>query len=153
MVRCADCGFLAARNLNTRELDEAEESFRQDGTFPPINDEKGHNPHAGWESAPVCFIQHYDLREEIKQQGLNDKEKYSGVHSVINKDRECKSFTKWRQGSTPKEHREMMDRQEWSNWQEKQRNDDKRWRIIELVVLVIGAGLFTLLGAWIASPK
>jgi hypothetical protein len=37
----------------------------------------------------------------------------------------------------------MIDR-EW------ERKNDKKWHIIELVVLVIGAGLFTLLGAYIA---
>ena len=51
---------------------------------------------------------------------------------------------KYHQGFTPKEHREMIDR-------ERQRREDFRRHIIEVVVLIVGAGLFTLLGAWIAS--
>jgi len=31
MVKCADCGFLAARDINTRALDEVEKSVRDTG--------------------------------------------------------------------------------------------------------------------------
>jgi hypothetical protein len=34
MVRCSECGFLAARNIDTRNLDEVEEEFRRNGNPP-----------------------------------------------------------------------------------------------------------------------
>ena len=47
----------------------------------------------------------------------------------------------------------MLDRQRFLDWQAEQRRKDKRWRKIELLVLVIltlvVAGGFTLLGAFI----
>lgn len=73
---------------------------------------------------------------------------------VIQKERECgESFTEWQLGFTPKEHREMLDRQEFLKWQARQRNEDKRWRVIELIVIgvitVVIAGGFTIFGAFI----
>ena len=73
---------------------------------------------------------------------------------VIHEERECgESFTEWQLGFTPKEHREMLDRKEWRDWQERQRKEDKHWRVIELIVLgiiaVLVAGGFTVLGAFI----
>ena len=68
---------------------------------------------------------------------------------IIDDDRTCQEFTKWRQGFTPKEHREMLDRKDFREWQEKQRKSDRWWRIIEVFILVVFAGLFTLLGAFI----
>jgi len=70
------------------------------------------------------------------------------VLEVITKDRpECEGkFTPWQQGFAPKEHREMLDRQELRNWEAAQRHEDRRWRIIELIVFGavatgVGAGV------------
>ena len=67
-------------------------------------------------------------------------------------------------GFSPKEHREMMDREwmlKWQadreeadrKWREKQRQEDKQWRRIELIVIgiigVLVAGGFAVLGAFI----
>jgi hypothetical protein len=35
MVKCSDCGFLALRDLETRELVETEHYFRERGNEPP----------------------------------------------------------------------------------------------------------------------
>ena len=47
----------------------------------------------------------------------------------------------------------MLERQRWKEWQEEQRRSDRRWRIIELIVLgiivTLLAGGFTILGAFI----
>ena len=73
------------------------------------------------------------------------------VLSVIGRDRNCISFTKWQQGASPKEHREMIDREKLLEFQENRRRNDRKWHWIELIAIVIGTGLFTLLGAWIAT--
>jgi hypothetical protein len=65
---------------------------------------------------------------------------------LLQRDRECAEFTTWHQGFTPKEHREISDRErlrEWQaqrededrRWREDQRKEERRWRLIELVVL------------------
>ncbi len=162
MVKCADCGFLAARNRTTRELDEAEGLFREYGTAPIVYDKTGRNPYAGWEQILVCFARSHDLGGEVAEFGAKDGQKNIAVHYVINQDRECKSFTKWSQGSTPKEHREMMDREEWRKWREdreeadrkwraEQDLDNKRWQAQENRKTVLYTGGFTILGAAIAA--
>jgi len=149
MVKCIDCGFLAVRDLRSRQLVEMEQGYRIKGESPQVID---FSPHFNIYDAPRCFVRAYDLREEIKKdtRRCSSQEK---ILPVINSDRDCKLFTEWQQGFTAKEHREMLDRKEWRDWQENQRKSDRRWRIIELVVLgviaVIVAGGFTILGAFI----
>lgn len=156
MVKCTDCGFLSARNIKTRQLEEAEHLFRDVGSPVQIGPDKIYPPHFVHELMPYCGTNEYDLITEMEtaqehpiNRGINNTE----VLSVIRKERDCGGYTKWFPGFSPKEHSEMRDRQEWQEWQEKQRKEDKRWRIIELVVLVIltlvVAGGFTLLGAFI----
>jgi hypothetical protein len=85
----------------------------------------------------------------------NKNNEYSALEfkSAICEERSCEGFTNWQQGFTPKEHREMLDRLRLQEWQDKQRREDKRWRIIELVILgvmtTVVAGGFTVLGAMI----
>jgi len=66
--------------------------------------------------------------------------------SLLQSERDCAEFTPWCQGFTPKEHQEMLDRQrllEWQaerenadhRWREDQRKEERRWRLIELLVL------------------
>jgi len=166
MAKCAECGFLSLRNIETRALDEAEETFRKDGKTVGV--ERSYPAEIGMarfrieeavtryvhEKLPLCFQGSYDLRVLISQ--LMDDEEcdiYECIKTITHKDRECDLFTSWQQGSTPKEHREMIDRQKFMEWQERQRKDDRRWRIIELIVLgfiaVVVAGGFTILGAFI----
>ncbi len=159
MVRCADCGFLAVKNLTTRALEEVEEGFRKRGVIPLSEVRPSYGRHEDLplcfvgrhEDLPLCFVGRHDLQWEIKSTGKQDK---TVVITVINDERQCgEAFTEWKLGFTPKEHREMLDRAEWLKWQERQRRDDKRWRVIELIVIgvitVIIAGGFTILGAFI----
>jgi hypothetical protein len=83
---------------------------------------------------------------------MNDKEKEK-VRSEIQRERECALFTEWRLGSTPKEHQEMIDRQFAMKMEEERRKNDRKWHWIELGALVLGSGLFTLLGVWIANMR
>ena len=58
-------------------------------------------PHYDWYESPLCFKQANDIRAEIENvQGKNDSER---ICLVLQKGRECKSFTEWYQGFTPKE--------------------------------------------------
>ena len=70
------------------------------------------------------------------------------------------NFTTWIQGSTPKEHREMLDRQwmqeqeekrvaEDRDWRERERKSNTRWRLIELFILGILLAVATIVGAFI----
>ena len=89
------------------------------------------------------------LQEILKGIGTG-KDEVGSIKQVIQKERECgESFTEWQLGFTPKEHREMMDRQEWRDWQERQRKDDRGWRIKEIAILVLMTGGFIVLGALI----
>lgn len=157
MVKCANCGFLALRKFEVEGLLEADANYRETGERKPVE-----APH--W-NVPICFMRAADLRGEREHPPrmgvvIYEEDPYKGWPSegeqnlaVITQERVCDSFTEWQQGFTPKEHREIMDRREWREWQERQRRDDKRWRIIELIVFgviaVLVAGGFIVLGAFI----
>ena len=74
------------------------------------------------------------------------------VLEVISKDRTCPKrkqadgFTRWQQGFTPKEHREMLDRERMQEWQAKQDAKRTSERRFDGLLLVIVAGGFTILG-------
>jgi len=44
---------------------------------------------------------------------------------------ECPDFTPWFLGFTPKEHREILDRQKLLEWQATREDEDRRWRADE----------------------
>jgi len=140
--RCAECGFLATRNRETSNLDAMEQNYRNTGKS---SQKVGFSPPYDIHEAPVCLMQVCDLWSEI---GKSDAK---NILSVIRKDRPCEAFRKWQQGFTPKEHREMMDRERFEERLREDKKSDRRWRIIELFCLLVGSGLFTLLGAWIAK--
>lgn len=154
MVKCSECGFLSVRSKVDWMLKEAVSEYRDTGKVPG---DLWNLVHA----SPICFAMTRDLLGEAKltfKGTINegDFQKVSGSEAfledfrqVLNCERKCNSFTKWQQGFTPKEHREMLDRQEWRDWQARQRNNDRHWRIIELIVLVLAAGGFTILGSFI----
>ncbi len=128
MVKCADCGYLAVRNINSYCLDEAGSDFREKGAVA-LGREYGRNQYNLHEQRPVCFVQRYDLRGEIKSVFVAGKKDETGcVLQVITKERECSEFTDWQQGFTPKEHREMLDRQWMIDFQAKRENEDREWR-------------------------
>lgn len=167
MVKCSECGFLALRDKTTGLLVEANDDYRASGRVPEYI-----AAYKEYHNYPICFAMAYDLMPEVEQaaqqqfiNGSDDWGKYT--LGVINKERVCPphgksyGFTTWQQGFTPKEHREMLERQ-WMRqredkrdadireWQERQRKSDRRWRIIEGIVFVLLAGGFTVLGALIS---
>ena len=153
MVKCSECGFLALRKWGNSQLVEAIKDYRESGQKPlPIY-------YRDVDSCPICFVMAYDLVSEVeesaKQRLPNESGDWSGYNKiVIQKDRECPpdnksfGFTEYQQGFTPKEHREMLDRKAMLEWQaareredkgfrERERISNKRYRIIELVLVVI----------------
>jgi len=106
-ARCADCGFLALRHKETRELHDAELPIR-DGTAV-------HADIKAYAWPPLCT----KLRAEFPT---------AGTSGVIQEERECSDFTQWQQGFTPKEHQEALDRQKQLDWQTKREDDDRQWR-------------------------
>lgn len=141
MVRCVECGYIAVRNVDSNCLDEAGNDFREKGLVA-LGREHGRNQYQLHERQPVCFVQCYDLRAEIRQAFVTGKDETGCVLQVISMERECNGFTKWQQGFAPKEHREMLDRRwmldfqsrrenEDREWREKQRNEDLAWREIQ----------------------
>ena len=173
MVKCSECGFLALRNVETRGLDEAEESFRRQAirqeyskshpiqiTNTPFyrDEELTRYVHETW---PVCFARICNFWDLCTEASTEDKSTTSedfllsenALLTVINTERQCESFTKWQQGFTPKEHQEMIDREARLKWQAEREEADKKWRAKQEWRLVIMggiiAGIFTLLGAGI----
>lgn len=63
-VKCANCGFLALRNQATRQLAEAEDSFRSTGQIPAAGSQHGIIIGV-YEKAPLCFALAANLREEF----------------------------------------------------------------------------------------
>ena len=164
MAKCADCGHLAVRGY--------------DGEFREV-EELSRRP-TGSNFQVLCFVRLRDFRHEFADLAGRvrtgppdqwnaptfvegwDLQRY--YWDIIGKEIECAEYIDWRQGFTPKEHRERLDRQaqllqqerrdrDLRDWQETQRRQDRRWRIIELVVLgllaTLLAGGFTILGAFI----
>ena len=123
MVKCADCGYLALREWESRALVETEQHYREIGTDPPRT---GMDKHKRYEDWPLCFAMAWPLREEIQgeRQEIGGPE-VASVLRVIHKERECSKYVDWQQGFTPREHREMLDRQ-WLLHREDTRNAEQR---------------------------
>jgi hypothetical protein len=137
MVKCADCGFLAGRDLESRQLVEVTVENRKTGIIPTHHK----YPDEVYSAFPLCFAQAWPLQDEAKSKQQAD------ILTVIQRERECDKFVRWRQGFTPKEHQEMIDQQELKRWQVEQRREDRKWQVVWGVILVLVAGAFTILGA------
>ncbi len=130
--RCIECGYLTYRREATGEFKEVERSGS--GTLPqPF-------PYV----FPLCFVRSIDLQSEykLKDQGstkeFHDRQKQE-ISEVVSKPRECNDFTKWQQGFTPKEHREMLDR-----------GRERRWHVFEIILILCGNAVVGLI-VWLVS--
>lgn len=146
MPKCSECGFISARDWKTRQFAEIDDKKRCSGE---IGSEFG-----GFEPTPICFINSFDIKEEVEilRKAAHDEPHRNSIGEyipphwatyvkvVLNTERKCKSFTKWQQGFTPKEHREMVDR-------ERQRKEDRKWHFRELGLIIFGNILAACLGA------
>jgi len=116
LVRCTDRGFLAVRDVQTRELMETEVGMRKTWTLPTIHN----TPSSRYDEKPICFAREYCLDEEI---GSYTRER---VVAVIEKERKCDPFIAWQHGFTPKEHQEMKNMELLKQEIEQRRQDDER---------------------------
>jgi hypothetical protein len=143
MVKCEDCGFLALRNQITGLLDEASQEYRWRAEVPTLRNPNATGVQKDFSSffispytgVPICLVRAYPLHNEFaNQEQATNKE----IFNLLVKERHCDErglFTPWQQSFTPKEHREMLDRQKLlereDNWQEFQAQmaaDDRKWR-------------------------
>lgn len=155
MVKCSECGFLTIRNFTDGSLIEASDIYRQCGDVPFRN----------WQQLsyiPLCFVRAYNLREELEKVDLHGTQMADGgrpeagwteqLLTVIAGERECEPFTEWQQGFSPKEHREMLDRDNMLRWQRDREESDRafqareavvnrKWRFREFLVAVIGVAV------------
>lgn len=135
-VKCRDCGFLAMQ-ANYAEWVEADSMLRNSGVPDNVRQRNLGN----W---PQCFMRKYDLQaemREIEQQRAEQKEvreRHRLVLMVVNEERCCCEYTDWRMGFSPKEHREMLDRQRLLEWQTEEAKKNRRYRIAELVIAILG---------------
>jgi hypothetical protein len=129
VAKCVECGFLCARNLTTRELDEVEKSFRETGSPQPfiVTDGEGYeHSKSSYDAWLVCLLQKYDLISEI---GSNGQQIAPPVLcNILQMERDCDGFTNWKQGFTPKEHLQIIDRKKALDWQTQRDIEDKKWR-------------------------
>jgi len=113
MVKCADCGFLALRDFESRELREAEREIRETGSqgdrstgvdahgiprFEPI-----------YEAVALC-IQGIRNFSSTPIQGATFARRIDPFAHAIQEDFECERFFDWREGLSPKEHLEIQAR-------------------------------------------
>ncbi|MFC2059004.1 hypothetical protein ACFLTS_05140 [Chloroflexota bacterium] len=164
MGKCADCGYLAVRSKVDYSLSEASVDYRNKGAVAIGYDDTGQNQHQIHELFPLCFARQPYLKDVIKK--IDDtKNKNDEVKRVINEEipeGDCKEFTEWQQGFTPKEHREMLD-EKWKmefqkqreeddrNWRTSQDKEQRKWQTDQNIRLIIIAGCFTVLGAVIGA--
>jgi hypothetical protein len=130
VVRCADCGYLGLRNLETGALDEADEAFLRDATIRPVS---GVRSMAAYDALPVCAKGAVNFREEA------NPGHQPSIVQAITKPRECREFMKRHTGLAPKEHRQMeIDHfirteqarlaREQREWQEARQKEDREHR-------------------------
>jgi hypothetical protein len=140
--KCADCGYLAVRNIYSRELQEPEKSYRDCGMQPITLTHKMEDGKLAiispYEPIPICFMQSKDLQTECN---------VLKIKSTLQTEWECDDFTEWHQGFTPKEHREMLDRKLELRRLEAQENRHNREEWARYIFL----GIVTILAALIAT--
>jgi len=104
-VTCDKCGLIAVRNIKTRELEEVEDNQRNTGQpiLTRINSLGDTEPRH--ERFPECLVQLQDFATlpPLSSQPL--------PLFYMQLPRQCPQFIKWQKGLTPKEHKEIIDRQ------------------------------------------
>lgn len=118
--RCAECGLLAIRNIEDRQLVEVEPGMLAKWEIPPCfrNREKQQ-----YEEVPLCFAMAANLYDEV---GSFTREK---VVEIITRARDCGSFIPRQRGFTPKDHREMQLAHVIQRQQQEQRERDREWEM------------------------
>jgi hypothetical protein len=116
-VNCKDCGFLAVRECQTRQMVEVELKVRETWVVPKHPTVQGLKWH---EELPFCFAHAADLPGEIGSFNV------PAVLKVIGEDRTCESFTPWQHGYSPREHAEMVHFKQMEKLAEERNRTDKQ---------------------------
>ncbi len=120
MERCDKCGFLATKTL--AEVGQGSRTAGNiEGSIPIFNPSSGRDV-----DGPICFMQAEDLQAELNK--ISNTSAEAIVLSLITKERDCSSFKQWIMGFSPKEHREMIDREKMLKGQTEREEADKQWR-------------------------
>jgi hypothetical protein len=138
MSKCSECGLLAARIKDTREIQEVEQEWRETGE-PPLE-----NNHAIYEYPPFCLMSRAKFGSIPKGLNTSGVLGWDKLFEEFQKERECGDFTRWCQGYSPKEHQEMLEKTQLLKWQERQ--ETRR-----LIIGAIIAGAFTIIGAVVGA--
>ena len=122
MVRCYDCGLLAAPYRSEGTLEEVPKFSRDSGS--PTRTSRGF---------PVCLALAFDLPQEYEHRSVSRAGTSAGITPadvvpVLHRERECDDFTTWRQGFSPKDHIEAMDREKLQERMRRQEQEDREWR-------------------------
>ena len=148
LVKCQDCGFLAIRHPDDRELVSPAVTYRFEGF-------QGIPPHVWPDPQPVpnCFVRAHPIHTEpmvvdgdVRIQlvgeapgdfsvGDRNDDTEKAILSIIDKPRICKDFCPYVDGFSPKEHYEERERLG-------RRKSNRRWRLFELMAFTI-AGVVT----------
>jgi len=116
MVKCADCGFLAQRHIETRELRDAEEALRKSGkNLYHLSHDRKSKVYI-YEVPPLCTKRQTEFPTEEQP-----------IFEAVQQERQCSVFMRWLPGFTPKEHQEMLDRQ-YLMEREDRRDEEMRGR-------------------------
>ena len=121
MVKCSECGFLALRNRVSWELLPSDPVYRKTAVIGTHRDQTLH-------SIPVCFAMAVDLQVDIESFEPETTLSQDKILRVTQKERECSEFTRWQLGFTPKEHREMMDRERMLDREERRDSEQRRFQ-------------------------
>jgi hypothetical protein len=142
MVKCADCGYLGAREVNSHQLVNPRAEQRQTGA--PSRGNRNGLSVALTRTDPICAIAAFDLQAEMGNPGAGAFAE-AAVAEVITKDRKCNRFTDNMPALTPKEHIEMNMLEEQREWQLRCQSEDQKHHRNELWILGGFVGVCTLI--------
>jgi len=129
--KCSECGFLALRQTDTQELMEAPIRYRDHGNVP-LDPMRTNREYAA--RLPICFVRKRDFSQSLRDWPEHPEPNSISPQDVlrlISEDYPCDDetgFTEWQQGFTPKEHREMLDREWRLKFEADEREKDRKWR-------------------------
>jgi Fe-S-cluster containining protein len=124
---CATCGHLCSYKRGTNEFLEVDDAVRSSGVAPKDDSMQDHE-------FPICFAMAEPLKEEVYSKAANQRDRVPFTLRVIQANRDnCRYYTKWQWGHSPKEHYTMIHTAEL----ESSRN---KWQLFNtLLSIVFGA--------------
>jgi len=156
MVKCADCGYLGVRHIESQCLLAPSEEHRKTGEptsrEPDPKDVEYAQTHISKlapgativDILPVCALGLANCRKECGAVGAQRISPISAKKFMQDK-RECGRFRPWIPGLTPKEHMDMKALEEQQSWQREQAAKEAAHHRIELWILGGFVGVCTLI--------